>query len=208
MDGVRRDDQVLTTPGTAVWEALCARARRDFAGAATEPARPRIDGLLVLHWDATVFEAYFGGMAADRPHIISSCTKSITALLAGIALDQGLFGLDDRVVDHFPGVAASATWDGVLARHLLSMTAGVDHTPAVAQELLVAADVEAFVLQQPLARAPGTQYLYDNCLPVLVGRMVQRRSSTWAKTPRPGQTAPEFGIVECVADALRAVVSE
>lgn len=119
-------------------------------------------------------------MAAETLHIISSCTKTITALLAGIAIDQGLFSLDDKIADHFPGVVT--TWVGgdgkppVLVRHVLSMTAGTGHTVKYAQDLLESTDVERLVLGWDLVAPPGARYNYDNGLPSSIGCLIERTS--------------------------------
>jgi CubicO group peptidase (beta-lactamase class C family) len=144
------------------------------------PTKPRIDALMISKNGATVLEEYFGSMAADTLHIISSCTKSITALLAGIAIDRGLFGLDDKIADHFPG--ASMVWGSddnrtpVLVRHVLSMMAGTEHTVKDAQDLLESTDVEQLVLGWTLAAAPGERYNYDNGFSSLVGCLIERTS--------------------------------
>ncbi|CAK7231317.1 hypothetical protein SBRCBS47491_007889 [Sporothrix bragantina] len=122
-----------------------------------------------------VLEKYFDGMTSSTQHIISSCTKSITAVLAGIAIDQGLFGLDDDIASYFPDI--NTTWSQappVLVRHVLSMTAGTEHTVKDAQDLLESTDVEQLVLGWNQATPAGERYNYDNGLPSLIGCLIER----------------------------------
>lgn len=87
-----------------------------------------IHSLLVVQKNRLVLEEYFYGYGMDDLHSIASCTKSITSMLLGLALDQGLIkGVDAPVLDYFPDYRAEATkgWSSVKLSHLLSMTAGL-----------------------------------------------------------------------------------
>ena len=65
--------------------------------AITSDKYPNIDGVLVSHNDSVIIEAYFNGFGRDSLHDTRSAFKSITSLLAGIAIDQGLFMVEDEV---------------------------------------------------------------------------------------------------------------
>jgi CubicO group peptidase (beta-lactamase class C family) len=65
--------------------------------------------------------------AVPRPHLLYSLTKSVTSIAVGLAIADGLFSLDDRVVDVLPDhVPADISEQGrqISVHHLLSMTAG------------------------------------------------------------------------------------
>src|SRR5512133_1757833 len=55
----------------------------------------RIDGLLIFRNNKLVYEEYFHGYTESVPHNIYSVTKSITSMLAGIAIDKGLIASVD-----------------------------------------------------------------------------------------------------------------
>src|SRR5271166_3525312 len=62
----------------------------------------KITTILVAHRGKLAYEAYFEG-AADDLRDTRSATKTITGMLAGIALDQHLLpGLDAKVLSYFP----------------------------------------------------------------------------------------------------------
>ncbi|MGB3150225.1 MAG: hypothetical protein WBB27_06135, partial [Maribacter sp.] len=50
---------------------------------------PKIDGLIISQNDNILFEEYFNGFARESLHDTRSSFKSITSLLAGIAIDKG-----------------------------------------------------------------------------------------------------------------------
>ena len=60
------------------------------------------EAVLVLKRGRLLFEEYFWGQTATAAHMISSCTKSLTSILAGIAWDRGLIDLDTPVTTYFP----------------------------------------------------------------------------------------------------------
>lgn len=128
--------------------------------------------------ESTIFERSFWGLANTDLHNISSCTKSITSILAGIAIDQGLFSLDNKVVKFFPWIT-NTRWGEeppVLVRHVLSMTSGTVDTPSRSAEMLVSSDIEEFVLSAERDCHPGTRYQYNNSLPSLRGSIIERTS--------------------------------
>jgi hypothetical protein len=46
------------------------------------------DGILILHRGQVVYERYFGALAADRPHIAFSVTKSFVATVAAMLVEK------------------------------------------------------------------------------------------------------------------------
>ena len=62
-----------------------------------------IHSLLIIRNDRVVLDAYFFPFQKEFPHDLASVTKSITALLIGIAIDKGYIKDDDQpVVQFFP----------------------------------------------------------------------------------------------------------
>lgn len=163
------------TPDKLMTEILTS-----YSGSDREPLVPRIESLLVTkNGTETLLEEYLWGMTPDTMHLISSCTKSLTAILAGIAIDQGLFRVEDGVAEYFPWIT-STTWRDepqITVHHVLSMTAGLAHSGADSQALLASSDIEAFcLLRAKRVSDPGTKYHYDNSLPCLIGCLIERTS--------------------------------
>ena len=74
-----------------------------------------------------VLEAYKDGFNRSDTLTVMSVTKSVTALLIGIAMDKGYIkSVDDKVMDYFPDYTpkrGEKTIYEVTIRHLLTMTA-------------------------------------------------------------------------------------
>ncbi len=85
--------------------------------------------LLLVAGDQPVLERYFGGADASFTRDVASVQKSVTSMLAAIAIGKGLFKLDDTVTSSL-GVgwsnAAEAPEAQITMRHLLTMTSGLD----------------------------------------------------------------------------------
>ena len=85
----------------------------------------QMDSFLVMHQGQVAAEHYDTGLAAHRPHILMSVSKSFTATLAGLFVDEGRLNPDGLVTDLIPEVKGSA-FEGATLQHILDMTVGVD----------------------------------------------------------------------------------
>ena len=84
-------------------------------------------GLVVLHQGRLVYEWYGGGYDGSSPHILFSVSKSLTAAMAGILVEQGKLDPDRPAVEYVPEVAGSAYGD-CKVRHVLDMTVSSSFT--------------------------------------------------------------------------------
>jgi len=83
-----------------------------------------ITGLLVLHKGEIVYERYGQGVGSRDFLLSASMSKSILALLVGIAIEDGRLRLDETVKEILPDFATSA-FASATVEDLLRMTAGV-----------------------------------------------------------------------------------
>ena len=77
-----------------------------------------IKGPVVWRWAAEHYEF-------TNPHILFSVSKSITAILAGIAEDNGWLECERAIADYLPQVAGSV-YEHCTIRHLLDMTVALN----------------------------------------------------------------------------------
>ena len=63
--------------------------------------KANIHSLLVIRNKKIVLDAYFYPFRSDLRHDIASCTKSITSILIGIAIDKGYIKSEDQLVSVF-----------------------------------------------------------------------------------------------------------
>lgn len=101
---------------------LVRKAKKgDYAG---------LHGLVVVKGDTIIGEAYFEGFTPFRPHDTRSVGKSFTALIAGIAVDQGKLEEHRSIFDYYPELRKKPEWqaekDQVHLAHLLGMSSGLD----------------------------------------------------------------------------------
>ena len=83
-----------------------------------------ITGFLVLKDDQIVFERYLQGRKATDGLLSASMSKTILALLMGIAINEGKFTLNDRIDTILPDFKDSAFADSTV-EDLLRMSSGV-----------------------------------------------------------------------------------
>jgi len=201
MAGPTLSAQACGAPATAAMaaepsvqvEALCAK----LSSIATFEAN--MHGVVVERAGRLQVEAYFDGtdqprrslfaraasFTADDLHDVRSVTKSITAILFGIALDQGaISGVDVPVLDYFPEYADLKTTpkSRITLAHLLGMASGLkwDESGGYVRwgnnetRMQFAADPLRYVLDQDIVAEPGTRFNYNGGGTALLGEAVSR----------------------------------
>ena len=153
-----------------------------------------ITSLLVARNGRLVVEEYFGGWSGARPHTMQSVSKSVTSLLAGIAVDQGQLTADDLVIPFFPAYDPIANLDerkrALTVRDLLTMRTGLDWSEATyagspLQRLNECrCDWLRLLLDWPMREAPGTRFEYVSGGVILLGGVVG--AATGARLDRFG----------------------
>jgi CubicO group peptidase (beta-lactamase class C family) len=110
-----------------------------------------------------VDERNWGAPAADEPREAWSVTKSVTSTLIGIAQDQGLLTIDDRVSEYVPEWVGTAS-ETVTIRDILSNASGRhwDADTDYVQMAFTAEDKTAFAVALGQDAAPGEIWAYNN----------------------------------------------
>lgn len=156
--------------------------------------RLRMDGFLVAVDGAIVAERYGNGMAPGDLHVVHSCTKTLTTMAIGIAIDEGRLDRSMPMGKAIVELAAIPAWDGVTLQHVLDMATGLAveehyedpasmywrYADAVGYYEGVPADRQvgalAFAVAELTERkeAPGTRFDYasylTNLLAIALGR--------------------------------------
>jgi CubicO group peptidase (beta-lactamase class C family) len=159
-----------------------------------------IHGLLVLQDGKPIVERYFEGQdrergvgdlgtvafAADTLHDLRSCSKSIVALLYGIALQQGRVPAPE--VSLLSGFAeysdlADEKRSCINVHHALSMTMGTDWDesslpyvdPRNSETAMDnAPDRYRYVLERPIVERPGAHWTYCGGATALLARLIAK----------------------------------
>jgi CubicO group peptidase (beta-lactamase class C family) len=136
-------------------------------------AAHHLESLLVVRHGVIVAEAYYAPFRAGLKHRVNSVTKSVIGSLVAIALKSGLIdGPDHKVVDYFPERTIANLDDrkkAITIGNLLNMTSGLawdeplnDDPPASMLAMERGADWVQYVLDRPMATAPGAAFNYDS----------------------------------------------
>ncbi|MEV4345851.1 serine hydrolase [Actinoplanes sp. NPDC049596] len=135
-------------------------------------------------------------------HDLRSVTKSVTALLYGIALGEGLVpGPEEPLLRYFPDypdLAADPARARLTVEHALTMTLGLEWREDPPYDSLANAEIAMefapdryrFVLERPIAGPPGERWSYCGGASALLGKLIADGS---------GRTLPEFGIEKLFA---------
>ncbi|WP_236000217.1 serine hydrolase domain-containing protein [Bradyrhizobium uaiense] len=155
------------------------------------------DSLLVTRHGRIVLDAYYAPFAADMPHAINSSTKAVVATLLAIAYKDGLLDrLDHPMLDFFSDRSSIANLDerkkAITVQHLLNMTSGLDWDEGFegGRELSLrdmgkSADWVQFILDRPMAHAPGEVFYYNSggshLLSAIVTKLTGKNTADYAE---------------------------
>ncbi|MEU8399584.1 serine hydrolase domain-containing protein [Nonomuraea sp. NPDC048892] len=133
--------------------------------------------LMIVHQGHVVAEGWWAPYSAERPHLLYSLTKSFTSIAVGLAIEDGLLSLDDRVVDVLPEhVPADISAQGrrLTVHHLLSMTTGHQADSLDEAWRLEPGDLVKGFMRVRFPETEGTRHAYDNPTTFVLARMVER----------------------------------
>ena len=131
--------------------------------------RVNIHSMLIIRNGNIGLDAYFYPFTlGGTVHDVASVTKSITSVLIGIAIDQGLIeSVEQPLLSYFPERTIAnldANKEKITIENLLTMTSGFScgYQPGEREhnEMFSSEDWVQFVLDLPMARGPGQEYAY------------------------------------------------
>ena len=124
-----------------------------------------------------VAEGWWWPYVPNRIHMTHSLTKSVTACAVGIAIGEGRFGLDDKVVSFFPEhvpPGASANLKAMTVRDLLTMRTGHDHETSGSVWRQISTSWVAEFMKIPVPFEPGTKWVYTSAASFMLSAIVTR----------------------------------
>lgn len=149
--------------------------------------RTYTNAMLVMKDGKVIYENYLNNSNADTHFMGWSMTKSLTALLVGIALEEGrIRSLDDDITDYLPELKDGA-YKGVTIREVLQMRSGVEYeesydfdSPGIAARNHIQALVKNVVRFVDAARdikrahPPGEVFQYKTIDTAVLGLLIER----------------------------------
>lgn len=156
-------------------------------GLASEASPPDLRGIVVIKDGKLVIEEYYNTFWRRTIHDIRSAGKSITALLLGIAIDQGLI---EDVEQPVYGFFSQEKYDyeitdehrKIKIKHLLTMSSGLDadtddgDTPGNAGNWMGLEDWVTHLLNVPMAFETGSKWVYTDACSMLIGAIIEETS--------------------------------
>ena len=142
--------------------------------------------LIVLKDGKLVVDEYFNSFWITNIHDIRSAGKSVTSMLAGIAMDKGLFKPSSKVFSFFPEYSKiknkSKIKSEITVEDLLVMSSGLasddylDDSPGTEDLMSMAEDYLKFTLDLPPDFEPGERWAYSSAVAFLLGSIVENTS--------------------------------
>jgi len=165
-----------------------------------------LHGMLVVRNGYLVLEAYYEPYGASDRHPIESNTKSVIAVLVGIAIDQGkIAGVDQPMLDFFPNMQIrhlDPDKEAITLHHLLSMTPGLDcedFSPA-ARGMYSASHWVQYILDLPMNAKPGERWVYCSGAAHLLSAILEQATGVDARTYANRHLFRPLGIAEVLQE--------
>ena len=165
---------------------LLATHLSNMTNAIYNESYPNTESALIYQNGTLVYEEYFYDYDKSRPHQLRSATKTYIALLAGIAVDQGLMSRDDLVLPFFPEYDDLQHIDNrkrsITIDNLLTMQSGFEcddrnsESAGNESKFYFTDDWARFVLDLPMSHDPGTFGSYCSGNVKVLGRIIEKVS--------------------------------
>lgn len=104
-------------------DPLTARA---MTGSQFMDRRLYSDALAVVHDGHVVFETYRNAVTETDRHVAHSCSKTLTTMMVGIAIEEGMLETSCPMTEYVPELGALSAWHPVTLEHVLDMATGLD----------------------------------------------------------------------------------
>ena len=133
-----------------------------------------IHHVMVMRHGKVVAELHPTPFRAEDSHTLYSASKTFTSLAVGIAIDENLLRLDDRVMTFFPDKRTNRVSDNMAdmtVRDLLMMASGVEPDWTMRNNSM---DWVKDWLAKPVADKPGSRFQYDSMCTFMLSAIVQR----------------------------------
>jgi len=145
-----------------------------------EVAKSKIEfhSIMIVRHGHVVAEGWWSPYTASLKHTLYSLSKSFTSTAVGLAVDEGLFRIEDPVVSFFTSEvpqSVNANLAAMKVKHLLTMSTG--HVKDTIQPMRngQVTWVQTF-LNQPVEREPGTHFLYNTGATYMLSAILQKTS--------------------------------
>lgn len=137
-----------------------------------ESSGTEMHGFMILRHGVVAAKGWWAPFAPGLIHGSQSLTKTVTGAAYGIAEQEGILSLEDRLIDIFPEYADETSgpyWEHLKMRHILTMSAGMESAPAITDP-----DWTKKFFQMKIVYEPGTTFFYNSIACSMVGACISR----------------------------------
>jgi CubicO group peptidase (beta-lactamase class C family) len=152
---------------------------------------PKTNAILISQNENLLFEKYFNGYGKDSLQDVRSTTKSITALLTGIAIDKEILKLNEPFLNYLPQYNKDnlKNWDHrkslITVEDLLTMRTGIGCEqffgdmgfPDCEEKMFDQRDWVKYGLDQKMAFNSKEKWLYTGTAPMIMGAVISEASN-------------------------------
>jgi CubicO group peptidase (beta-lactamase class C family) len=169
-------DKLSLKPITPESQGISSSAILDFIEAVESERKDEMHGLVILRHGKKISEGYWAPYNPESRHMLFSLSKSFTSSAIGIAQDEGLISINDKVLSFFPDEAPDSISNNLNAmriRDLLRMNTGHDKDVTWRLRSEDKSWVEAF-LSLPVEHKPSTHFVYNSAATFMLSAIIQK----------------------------------
>lgn len=136
-----------------------------------------LHSFMLMRHEKVVAEGWWWPYQPGRVHITHSVTKSVTATAVGLAIDEGRFGLDDKVVSFFPEYVpanANENMRAMTVRNLLTMQCGHDKETSGSAWRPIDTPWAAEFFKIPVPHQPGGHFQYTSAASFMLSAIISK----------------------------------
>lgn len=162
-----------------------------------------LNSFMVWAGGDVIAEGWWRPYRADRRHMLHSATKSFVSAGIGLAVGEGLFALDDRVVDFFPDKLPAEVGENLAAmtvEDLLTQTSGHAQgaSGSVWRGIRTSWITEFFKI--PVVYRPGTHFRYTSATSFMLSAILSRTTGQSAHDYLQPRLFEPLGITDLTWD--------
>ena len=171
---VGRREQRFFRRGTPEHHGISSLRIYNMLSELEREVRANIHSIMVFSGDEVISECSAPGYDVTRWHVSHSMAKTVTGMIVGILIGEGLLDTEMRLVDVFPEIPTrDKRFPDITVGHLLSMTSGVEF--AEAGVVTETAWTETF-FSSAVRFAPGSKFAYNSMNSYILARVCERVS--------------------------------
>ena len=146
---------------------------------AIESSGTEFHSLMILRHGQVVSEGWWSPFEKDYLHQLYSLSKSFTSTAVGLAAQEGLLSLDDKVIKFFPDKMPNTydpKLDQMTLRHLITMSTGHMGNTMDSLRQGESEDWQAAFMTLAVGNEPGSVFKYNTAATYMLSSIVQKVS--------------------------------